>query len=161
MKTIATALCFIIVSGCAGWTVNGVRSDKITINHVGGMATSFLMHTAGHLVAAKAMGKDYHLEGQSEIIDDLLTSSQAAWIGRAGYLGALAPGYAAKLLGCKNDFWDGYNLGVVVETVGYPIARNFASGGGDDFEMIDRASNPWAEWGVYSVAALGLLVERK
>lgn len=160
---VCLAAAAISCSGCSGYTYNGIRADQIkdmTWKHAAGAAVSvFIVHPAGHIAYAQLTGHDWHIEGSSEIVDGAMTDSDAAWFGRAGFLLQLAFGYGAKAAGCKSGFWDGYNLGTQFEIMTYPLRRNSIEGGGDDFEMMDRSGNAWAEWALYSALAAGLSVE--
>ena len=93
----------------------------------------------------------------SEIVDGRMSDSQAAWFGRAGFLGQLAVGYGMRLAGEQGYFVKGYQAGTLFEIATYPAVNAWAnSGGGDDFEMIEREGNAGLEWAIYTTAALGM-----
>lgn len=156
ISAFCSVLIVLIFCGCSGWTYNGVPGDQFTWKHAVGICAGFGSHAAGHLLAAKLMNKDCYIDGQSEIINDTISDSEAAWMGRAGFLGSLGPAYLAKAMGWDGAFWQGYDAGVVVLTLAYPLTRNSVRGGGDDLKLIARHSNPWIEWGIYSVLAIYL-----
>jgi hypothetical protein len=123
-----------------------------------GVGTAFVIHAAGHFVAMSLMGKELHFEGLSEVTDDELADSEAAWFGRAGFLAADGVGWTAKVLGARGDFWKGYNAGVVFETATYPMWQP-VRGEGDDLRLIGRDGDGNLEWVFWSAAALGLNYE--
>jgi len=151
----------ILLPGCSGWVYNGVRGEDLrhpTLEMAAGVGTAFVVHATGHFVAMSAMGHELHFEGLSEVTDDELNDSEAAWFGRAGFLAADGVGWAAKALGAKGDFWRGYNAGVAFETMTYPMWQPIR-GEGDDLRLIDRDGDGSLEWGLWSAAALGLNFE--
>jgi hypothetical protein len=159
----AAIFIMIWMCGCSGWTYNGIRGEDLqhpTLEMAVGVGTAFVVHATGHFVAMSIMGKELHFGGLSEVTNDELTDSEAAWFGRSGLLTANGVGWAAKALGAKGDFWKGYNAGVAFETATYPMWDNIR-GDGDDLKMIDRHGYGSLEWGMWSAAALGLNFERK
>jgi hypothetical protein len=157
----AAIFIMIWVSGCSGWVYNGVRGEDLqhpTLEMAAGVGTAFVVHATGHFVAMSIMGHELHFEGLSEVTDDELTDSEAAWFGRAGFLAADGVGWVAKALGARGDFWRGYNAGVVFETATYPMWQP-VRGDGDDLRLIDRDGDGNLEWGLWSAAAIGLNFE--
>jgi hypothetical protein len=151
----------ILLSGCSGWTYNGIRGEDLqrpSAKMLAGAGTSFVVHTTGHFVAMLIMGKELHFEGLSEITNDELTDAEAAWFGRAGFLAQVGFGYGMKLAGVKGDFIRGYNAATVFEVVTYPMWQPIR-GKGDDLELIERGQGgqaATAEWAFWSGAAIGL-----
>jgi hypothetical protein len=161
--------CFLIaifvlisLSGCSGWTYNGIRGDDLnnhTMEVAAGAGTAVAVHALGHFIASAIMGKELHFEGLSEVTDDELTDQEAAWFGRSGLLTANGVGWVAKALGAKGRFWRGYNAGVAFETATYPMWDN-VRGNGDDLKMIDRHGYGSLEWGLWSVSSIFLNLDK-
>ena len=154
-----------ILSGCSGWTYNGIRGDDLRrasgsdLAAMGlGVATTYAIHSLGHVATAEIMGKPWHYYGLSEIVDGQMSDCQAAWFGRSGFIAQLSFGYAmSHIRGIPGYFQKGYNSGTLFEISTYPaMNRAFNSGGGDDFEMIGRNGNPDLEYASYTALALGL-----
>jgi len=156
------ALC--VFNGCSGWTYNGIRGDdlrmatgKDIVAMCAGGATTFAIHTLGHIAAAEAMDKPWHFSGLSEIVDGTMSNDQAAWFGRSGFLAQLAVGYGLKACGIDGYFAKGYTAGTVIEIATYPARHDvYNSGGGDDFAMIERSGDKDLEYVTYTALALGL-----
>jgi hypothetical protein len=163
MLVIILILMLSMVIGCANYTYNGIRGEDLqhpTMEMAAGVGTAVAVHALGHFVASAIMGKELHLEGLSEMTNDELTDSEAAWFGRAGFLAANGVGWAAKALGAKGRFWRGYNAGVAFETMTYPMWDN-VRGDGDDLKMIDRQGYGSLEWGLWSVSSIFLNLDNK
>jgi hypothetical protein len=161
IRILIIIFCLLFV-GCANYTYNGIRGEDLqhpTLEMVAGVGTAFVVHATGHFVAMSIMGHELHFEGLSEITNDELTDSEAAWFGRAGFIAADGLGWTAKALGAKGDFWKGYNAGVAFETATYPMWDN-VRGDGDDLKMIDRHGYGSLEWGLWSASSIGLNFKR-
>jgi hypothetical protein len=151
----------IVCMGCSGWTYNGIKGEDIWADPVSagaGVLTEIAVHWAGHVAWAQLNGKDWHQEGDREIIDGPLTDAEAAWFGRAGFVASLGVGWAARLMGVDRDdvFWKAYNTASLMEIVTYPIVRGWNDG---DLELMGRGGNAPLEWGAYSLLAGALIVE--
>jgi hypothetical protein len=163
LPLIIAALLLSMATGCANYTYNGIRGEDLqhpTLEMAAGIGTAFVVHASGHFVAMAVMGHELHFEGLSEVTDDELTDSEAAWFGRAGFLTANGVGWAAKALGAKGRFWRGYNAGVAFETATYPMWDN-VRGEGDDLKMIDRHGYGSLEWGLWSASSIFLNLDNK
>lgn len=148
----------LLLSGCSGWTYNGIRGEDLrhpSGGLVAGAVSSFVVHTAGHIAWCSIEGKKWHFDGLSEMVDGNLTDSEAAWMGRAGFVAQLGVGWGMKLAGVENDFTQGYNAATMFEVVSYPMWAGIR-GPGDDLEMIGRGGNEQLEWGIYSALAVRL-----
>jgi len=159
-------LLFLPIFGCSGWTYNGITREDFQggdfISVAAGFGTSYIVHTASHIVAAEIAGEHWHYEGLSEIVDGDLSPSEARWFARAGFVGQLAVGWTMKALGADGPFARGYYTGTAFEIATYPVMIEIGGQQGDDLEMIsDNDGNGYAEWAAYSVAAGGLLLGRK
>jgi len=165
MRLPTILLAAILLSGCSGWTYNGIRGQDLrhpTWSMAAGFATTFAVHTAGHLLAAHAMGYDCHISGTSEIIDGPMDAGDARVFAAAGYGAQLAVGYGMKLWGVDNDFTRGYNAGTMLEIVAYPVLGFMRSGGGNDLDYFAaNGGDKDVLYGVASTLAVGLNVKRR
>lgn len=152
--------------GCSGWTYNGIRGDDLRkasgrdLATMGlGVAATYAVHTAGHVIAAEVMGKDWHYDGLSEIVDGELSRSEAQWFARAGFVSQLSVGYFAKAMDSDGPFWKGYNAGTAFEISTYPIMNRAANNNGDDIKMLDdNGGSGDVEWAAYTALSFGLNV---
>lgn len=167
MKKVFAIVAMAAVSvGCSGWTINGIGREDLQggdfISVAAGAATSYLTHASAHAVMATAVGEDWHYEGFSEIVDGELSKSEGQWFARAGFVAQLLVGWIMKICGAEGPFAKGYYFGTAFEIATYPAMNELAGNKGDDVQMIDdNGGNGHLEWGVYAVAALGLIVEKK
>jgi len=165
-RLVISLMVAILLFGCSGWTYNGITREDFQsgdfISVAAGFGTSYIVHTASHIVAAEIAGEHWHYEGLSEIVDGDLSPSEARWFARAGFVGQLAVGWTMKALGADGPFARGYYTGTAFEIATYPVMIEIGGQQGDDLEMIsDNDGNGYAEWAAYSVAAGGLLLGRK
>lgn len=110
--------------GCSSWTYNGINGDDIrnpTWSMAAGAVASMAVHMAGHVAYAQFTGHDWHIEGQSEIIDGKMSDSDGAWFGRAGFLAQIGSGYLFRISGIDNDFTKGWNAAALFEVATYPL----------------------------------------
>lgn len=160
--SIVFAAVVLIFTGCAGYTINGIPTEKFKAMElkdgckmVAGIATSSLVHFGGHVLAVNAMDKSWHLEDfRYEVVDSPMTDSEAAWMGRAGFIAQLFGGVLLNKFGPKESFFtSGYNIGTFTQIVTYP----FIDGKYSDLEMINRNSNAGLELGLYTTASIYLM----
>lgn len=143
-----------VLCSCSGMTYNGVRGEDIrnmNANSIAGVATTMLVHTASHYIAAAACGVPMTQDGLTEHSGPA-TKEQEFIIGAAGYVGQLAVGYLLKATVGSNDFTRGYNTGTLLEIGMYPVTDNWSEGS-DLRCMKEHAS---VVWGLSTVAAIGL-----
>jgi hypothetical protein len=169
MKRFSVIICAIVIaatiSGCAGWTVNGIRVDDLRkadgsecLKMAGGFVTSLVAHGAGHVAFLELKNEPWHMDGTSEIIDGPLTGESRQWFGRIGFITQLAVGGLLNLIDADRSFRAGYNVGTVAEIWSYPLLH---ATGNSDFRLIDEGGgNGSVEWAVYSAAAGYLLLDR-
>ena len=149
----------LILSGCAGWTINGIPCDRFKnadageyAQLVGGIATSFTVHWLGHITYYELNGIDWSQEGLSEVahepVPDKLTFS------RAGFVGQLLIGTVLKLTPWNDTFFvTGYHAGTCIEVMGYPITVR----DGDYTGIDENGGSAYLEYGIYSTWSLLLL----
>lgn len=158
--TIITILIFL--TGCSGYTYNGLRYEDIknpSLSIVAGVIASYAVHTISHMAYAEFADIDYDFDAFSEMFNGHVSDHDAAWFGRAGFIGQLSIGYGMKCLGIENDFTRGYNSAAMFQITTYPAWRSIIEG--DDFELIDRSGNSTLEWAIYSGLAVGLNFKKK
>ena len=161
MKTISLTVLIscLILSGCAGWTINGIPCDRFKnadakeyVQLVGGIATSFAVHWLGHVTYYELNNINWSQEGLSEVAhepvpDELMFS-------RAGFVGQLFIGSILKLTPWDDTFFvTGYHAGTCIEVMGYPITVP----DGDYAGIDENGGNADLEYGIYSTWALLLL----
>lgn len=151
-----------ILTGCAGYTYNGIRGEdlkKPTLGIVAGFVSSYVVHMAGHLATAEIMGYDWHIDGTSEIIEGHMSDRDARLFAMAGFASQLAIGYGMRWCGVRNDFSRGYNTATLFEIATYPI-NPFLRGGGDDLDFLDsHGGNSAIAYGLSTAAAINLINE--
>lgn len=116
-----------------------------------GVATSVLVHVAGHYIAADITGSKIRQDGFKEIIT-YYKDSDARWIGRAGFIAQ--NGIALILTSFEktrqSDFTRGFVIASALETWTYPVRYNEDG----DLAMINKAGgNKDIEYGIYSAVA--------
>ena len=168
-RIVILSSCALSLCACSGWTYNGIRGDDLRhasgrdIATMGlGVAATYAAHTLGHVAAAEVMGKPWHYAGLSEIVDGQMSSGQAAWFGRSGFLSQLAIGYGMRAASANGYFAKGYYAGTAFEVATYPVMNRAAnSGGGDDYAMIARNGDKGLEYAAYTTLAIGLNIAPK
>lgn len=152
------------------WTLNGIPlknfahlNGKDGVQLGAGILASFAVHTAGHLLYLESQGKSWHMEGRSEICDDILTQSQQANFGRAGFIGQLFVGSILKLSKWdKSWFVTGYHIGSFFEIATYPLFnKNYTDQWGPhgDLALIDQSGSGNGELILYNTWAVTLLIK--
>jgi hypothetical protein len=155
-------LLFLPIFGCAGWAFNGINLSEIRdmtgkqkVAAMAGFATTYAVHSLGHLAAYEIFGADWHYDGLAELSDGSLSGSEEEIAGHAGFVAQLAVGYGMKLAGLKGAFVDGYNVGTLAEIALYPVVTPLVCDASD----IDETG--YAAWAGYALAAGGLFMEKK
>jgi hypothetical protein len=152
MKT-TTIIAIMFLSGCAGWTYNGLTPEDLknpSWKMAAGFAATYAVHCAGHIVSAEIMGYDWHMEGVSEIIDGKMNNTEKTVFAMAGFATQIAAGY---FMG-DGDFGRGFKTGTAFHVVTYPIVNPILNGNGND---IDMAENGMMFWGGAAVLAVDQL----
>ena len=158
-QLILLVLSCIILSGCAGWQVNGVETAKfknMTIEDfvvtASGVAASGCVHTLGHLVYLETADIDYHLDGTNEVIDQRLSNGQWSAAGRAGFVGQLGFGILLNAVFPDARFTTGYDIGSFAEIAAYPLYEQDG-----DLDAIEKSGQQREEWAAYTAISAGLL----
>jgi hypothetical protein len=151
--TIMAIMALLFLSGCAGWTYNGLTAEDIKEPSWGmaaGFAATYAVHCIGHLATAEIMGYDWHMEGVSEIIDGEMNPTEKTIFAMAGFAIQIAAGY---FMG-DSEFGRGFKTGTAFHVVTYPLINPVLNGNGDDIEM---AENGMLFWGGAAVLAVDQL----
>ena len=153
-------LCIACLYGCAGWTVNGVNTEKF--KHLSasekavvaaGIGTSFIVHGASHVIYLESSGIDWHQDGLTERIDQPITDREREMIGRSGMLGQLIVGIGLALSPWSDSLLvTGYHIGTFSQIITSPVFDM-----GDMDWMGDYAE---IEWGAYSMGAAYLMLKK-
>ena len=176
IKAIITVfLVFSIVSTAhaKGWLINGIPADRIIhssakerLAMVGGLLTSFAVHTAGHILVLEATGTDWHMDGIHEVSDEYLNNTEAAWIGRAGFLSQLIFGTVLKHTKYRHTFFaTGYHFGSFAEISTHPFMHENRKlsgatgliGSTGDLGCISRSNEAGLEYIAYTLWSFELL----
>ena len=173
--TVFVVFSMVSTAHAKGWLINGIPAERIIhssakerLAMVGGLLASFAVHTAGHILVLEATGTDWHMDGIHEVSDEDLNNTEAAWIGRAGFLSQLIFGTVLKHTKYRNTFFTtGYHLGSFVEISTYPFRhenRKFSGATGlvgstGDLGCISRSNEAGLEYIAYTLWSLELLAD--
>lgn len=167
LGAILLVVMMIITTGCSGWVINGIPSERFrdmsfqdAAQFSAGIVTSGLVHTyLGHVLYLELSGTEYHIDGNYEYIDEPISDAHAANIGRAGFLAQLGVGLLLEWI--DNPDWDmfesGYDAYTLFNIGAYPLLVN--EDGMGDLRMIERNSDEQFEYGLYTLGAAALLME--
>ena len=161
---IAIVSFLVAITGCSGWTVNGIPAERFLhaepkqyAQLAAGAATSFAVHWLSHVVYLEAEGIEWHQHGAREIITQPISTNQRQWMGRIGFVGQLVGGLALKHSPWKESwFTTGYHAGSVLQIGSYPFYWGWSDG---DLDMIGDAAE--IEWAAYTTASIWLLNPRR
>lgn len=112
----------ITMTGCAGYTYNGVTLNDLQDNPsqaIGGAMASAVTHLAGHMLSAEMMGEKASWNGQIEHIHTN-DEEKINTFKNAGFAAQLAVGYAMKLSGHDSTFSRAFNTYTAAQLVSYP-----------------------------------------
>ena len=143
------------------WTVNGVPCERFThmeakeyAQVASGVATSFLVHWAGHVACYEIIGAEWEQDGLSErYFKEGMSESEHQWCGRSGFVGQLAGCIALKLSPWRDSlFATGYHIFTATEIITYPLMNM------NDFKTIrEHGGNGDIEYVAYSAVSLWLI----
>lgn len=133
----------VLLSGCAGYKVSVLGVDVKALHSmeasdcgevVLGVATSVVVHVAGHFIVAEIVGVDIHLDGLAEIVDYAPDRDSLQWMARGGFLFQLVVNTALVELAPDSYFTKGFTGFTSIELLTYNM-RNPNNG---DFVLLDH-----------------------
>ena len=167
MKILSILVLFVaLTTGCAGWTYNGIEGEELRaqiskqefVPFVGGIITSFVVHTVSHLIYYEYENFSWRIVGTREVISSDVSDSQKRWAGRVGWLGQLSIGKLLNILWEDSPFVTGYNIGTTVHLVTYPLIN---TEDGDIAYINEGGGNGNLEHIVYSAISFLPLLDTK
>lgn len=146
-----------MLSGCSGWTINGIPAQDIIeaepkkyAEMAAGMAASFAVHWLGHVVYLESQDIEWEQDCMHEFIQEAIPDNHMQQFGRSGFIAQLGAGTLLKFTPwSKSRFATGYYIGTAAEVITYPALTD------GDLKMIrDGGGDGDMEYGLYSVWAL-------
>ena len=160
MKRIAALFLVLFLTGCAGWTFNGVDLSTVDtpekfLRASAGAITSAAVHFLGHVACFEITGTKWRMDGFQELPRESMSQEEKEWCGRSGFIAQLAVGVAAKhAFGSSGSFWEGYHTWSAIEIVSYPLVHGSS---GDNKPLISGGT--WGyEYASYSLISLHTLL---